>query len=94
MNQNIWGIVLNSVNGTIFISGHTAGADGEISSFNVPGGIIISFTAQAVKFPDGGQIQRIGLVPDFMVEPTIKGVRQGHDEVPEKAIQYPKRIQS
>lgn len=82
------GLFLRAANGTKFIGSPTAGADGEITSFSVPGGISIGFTGQAVKFPDGKQLQRIGLVPDIEVKPTIKGIREGRDEVLEKAIQY------
>jgi C-terminal processing protease CtpA/Prc len=37
--------------------------------------------------PDGRETQRIGIVPDIEVKPTIKGVREGRDELLEKAIE-------
>ena len=39
-----------------------------------------------VYYPDGAETQRLGIVPDVVVKPTIKGVRQGKDEVLDKAI--------
>jgi hypothetical protein len=41
-----------------------------------------------VRHADGRQLQRIGLVPDVKVTPTIAGIRAGKDEVLERAIQY------
>ena len=37
--------------------------------------------------PDGKETQRIGIVPDVEVKPTIKGFREGKDEVLLKAIE-------
>lgn len=81
------GLFLRAANGTKFIGSHTAGADGEITMFSAPGGISIGFTGQSVKFPDGKQLQRIGLVPDVLVKPTIKGIKEKRDELIEKAFE-------
>ena len=82
------GLFLRAANGTKFIGSRTAGADGELTTFSVPGGIGTGFSGQSVRFPDGKQLQRIGLVPDVEVKPTIKGIQEGRDEVLERAIQY------
>jgi C-terminal processing protease CtpA/Prc len=82
------GLFLRAANGTKFIGSQTAGANGDVTNFYIPGGIIVSFTGQSVKFPDGKQLQRIGLVPDIEVKPTIKGVQERKDEVLEKAISH------
>ena len=39
-----------------------------------------------VYYPDGKQTQRIGIVHDIKVEPTINGVKQGKDEVLKKQL--------
>lgn len=85
------GLFFESANGTKFIGSHTAGANGDVTNFSVPGGIRIGFTGQSVRHADGRQLQRIGLVPDIEVKPTIAGVRAGKDEVLEKAIEFVKR---
>jgi hypothetical protein len=33
-------------------------------------------------------LQRVGLLPDIEVKPTIQGIREGRDEVQERAIAY------
>ena len=73
----------------IFIGSATCGANGDVTNFIVPGGIQIGFTGQSVRHNDGRQLQRVGLVPHVEVQPTIRGIREGRDEVLEKAIEYP-----
>jgi C-terminal processing protease CtpA/Prc len=40
-----------------------------------------------VFYPDGRPTQRVGIVPDVEVHPTIAGLRAGRDEVLETAVQ-------
>ena len=47
----------------------------------------VGFSGQAIKHPDGRQLQRVGLIPDVEVRPTIAGMRAGRDEVLEKAVE-------
>ena len=44
-------------------------------------------TGYGVFYPDGKQTQRVGIVPDLEIYPTIKGIKDGKDEVLEKAIE-------
>ncbi len=69
------------------IGSTTAGADGNISRFTLPGGIKTSITGLGIYYPDGTETQRVGIVPDMTVKPTIKGLKENKDEVLEKAIQ-------
>jgi hypothetical protein len=39
-----------------------------------------------VFYPDKKPTQRIGILPDFEVRPTIAGIRAGRDEVLEEAL--------
>ena len=81
------GLFLEAANGTPFVGGPTDGANGDVTDFVVPGGICISFTGREVRHADGRQLQRLGLVPQYEVEPTIAGIRAGRDEVLEKALE-------
>jgi C-terminal processing protease CtpA/Prc len=82
------GLFLEAANGTKFVGSPTAGANGDVTNFCVPGGIWIWFSGQAVRHADGRQLQRVGLEPDVEVQPTLKGIREGKDEVLQKAIEY------
>lgn len=47
-----------------------------------------TFTGLAVQHPDGRQLQRVGLLLDVPVSPTINGLQEGRDEVLEAPIAY------
>jgi len=39
-----------------------------------------------VFYPDKGPTQRIGIVPNVQVKPTLEGIRAGRDKVLEEAV--------
>jgi C-terminal processing protease CtpA/Prc len=82
------GLFFKAANGTTFIGSPTMGANGDVTNFNVPGGIQVWFTGQGVSYPDGRQLQRVGLLPDVEAHPTIRGIREGRDEILERALEY------
>lgn len=69
------------------IGSTTAGADGNVSIFTLPGGITTMISGIGVYYPDGRETQRVGIIPDFEVKPTINGIKEGRDELLEKAIE-------
>lgn len=69
------------------IGSQTAGADGNVIVVTFPGGIETWMTGLGVYYPDGRETQRIGIVPDIEVKPTIEGIRNHKDEVLEKAVE-------
>ncbi|PSL34231.1 S41 family peptidase [Dyadobacter jiangsuensis] len=69
------------------IGSTTAGADGDISHIVLPGGLRTSISGIGVYYPDGRETQRIGIVPQVEVKPTIQGIADGRDEPLEKALQ-------
>ncbi|WP_051958811.1 S41 family peptidase [Janthinobacterium sp. RA13] len=64
----------------------TAGADGNISTFSLPGGLSTLISGIGVFYPDRRPTQRVGIIPDIEVRPTLAGIRAGRDEVLEAAI--------
>jgi C-terminal processing protease CtpA/Prc len=82
------GLFCEAANGTKFVGGPTAGANGDVTWFLVPGGISVAFSGQAVAHADGRPLQRVGLQPDVPAAPTIAGVRAGKDEVLDAALAY------
>jgi len=73
---------------TTVIGSMTAGADGNISRLSLPGGMSTIISGIGVYYPDGRETQRIGIVPDIIVHPTISGIRSGEDEVLNAAINF------
>jgi C-terminal processing protease CtpA/Prc len=82
------GLFLEAACATTFIGSPTAGANGDVTSLSLPGGLGVSFTGHDVRHVDGRQLQRIGLVPHIEVRPTLAGIRAGRDEVLARAQQY------
>jgi len=72
--------------GATFVGSPTHGANGDITTLRLPGGLRMWFTGQEVRHVDGSQLQRVGIKPDVVVRPTIAGVRAGKDEVLERAL--------
>lgn len=68
------------------IGSTTAGADGNISMIPLPGGFRSMISGIGVFYPDKKPTQRIGIIPDREVKPTLAGIRAGRDEVLEAAI--------
>lgn len=71
----------------IVVGSTTAGADGDICGFLLPGGIYTMFSGNGITYPDGSETQRVGIIPDVEIRPTIKGIKEGRDELMEKAIE-------
>lgn len=71
---------------TTVIGSTTAGADGNVSSVTLPGGLRTMISGIGIFYPDGTPTQRVGIVPDIEVPLTIAGIRSGRDEVLERAI--------
>lgn len=71
---------------TIVIGSTTAGADGSIVRFNLPGKVGMVMSGRGVYYPDGSNLQRAGVKIDEIVKPTIKGIREGRDEMFERAL--------
>lgn len=67
----------------------TAGTNGNVASFSVPGGFNITFTGMRVTGHDGVAVHHlVGVKPDIEIVPTIAGLRAGKDEVLERALEY------
>jgi Peptidase family S41 len=64
----------------------TAGADGNVVSVVLPGGLSTDYSSIGVYTPDHRNTQRVGIVPDIVATPTNAGLVAGRDEVLEAAV--------
>lgn len=71
----------------IVIGNTTGGVDGNISEIYLPGVVRTRISGIGVYYPDRRETQRVGIVPDIKINPTIKGIREGRDELLEKAME-------
>jgi hypothetical protein len=72
--------------GALVVGSTTAGADGNVSRIPLPGNVEGMISGIGVFYPNGGATQRIGIVPDLVVRPTVAGLRAGRDEVLEAGV--------
>jgi C-terminal processing protease CtpA/Prc len=79
-------MALRTAPGAKVIGSTTAGADGNVSAIPLPGGLRSMFSGIGVFYPDKSPTQKVGILPDVEVKPTIAGIREGRDEVLEEAI--------
>ncbi|MBC6111839.1 S41 family peptidase [Pedobacter fastidiosus] len=64
----------------------TAGTNGNVNSIQLPGGYSMWFTGMKVLKHDGSQHHGIGILPNILVDKTVKGISEGRDEILERAI--------
>lgn len=69
------------------IGSTTAAADGDTSPILLPGNIMTHISGLGVYYPDGKATQRVGIIPDTFIRPTIKAISENRDELMEKAIE-------
>ena len=65
----------------------TAGSTGITNNINLFGDIFIPWTGMKILKQDGSQFHGIGIIPDYKINRTLDGIRQGRDEYLEYAIQ-------
>jgi C-terminal processing protease CtpA/Prc len=64
----------------------TAGTNGNVNFFSLPGGYRIPWTGMQVIKHDGSRHHGVGILPTIPVAPTIQGIAAGRDEVLERGI--------
>jgi C-terminal processing protease CtpA/Prc len=79
-------MALRTAPNALVVGSTTAGADGNVSAIPLPGGLRSMISGIGVFYPDKTPTQRIGIVPDIEVAPTVSGVRDGRDEVLDAAL--------
>lgn len=83
----IYATLLKTNPNVTIIGEPTLGAAGEFSSFEFVDGYTTGLTWIGMTYPNNGDYQGNGVTPDIEVNPTIKGIKEGRDEILEKAIE-------
>ena len=69
------------------VGGPTAGTNGNVNPFQLPGGYRLVWTGMKVLKHDGSRHHGVGIQPTVRVARTLRGVAAGRDELLEKAIE-------
>ena len=91
--ETVMGIVENYKLGAI-VGGPTAGTNGNVNPFQLPGGFILTWTGMKVLKHDGSQHHGIGIRPTVPVSRTRKGVAEGKDEILLRGLEVVKAHES
>lgn len=68
------------------VGGPTAGTNGNVNPFQLPGGYRIVWTGMKVLKHDGSRHHGVGILPTVPAEPTRAGIAAGRDDVLERAL--------
>lgn len=66
----------------------TSGADGNATTFVMPGNMVVSYTVFGAYYPDWVQCQRTGVKIDIHARPAVRDILDGKDVLIERAIEY------
>lgn len=77
---------LQTANNVTTIGSQTWGADGQLTFIEFIGDFTAGISGTGIYYPDGTATQRVGIKIDIEIEPSIKGIKEGRDEVMDKAI--------
>ena len=80
-------MAFQTADNVITVGNQTAGADGDVVDFQYLGGFRTLISGNGILYPDGSETQRKGIKIDVEVKSTHNGLREGRDEVLEKAIE-------
>ncbi|HEY0742397.1 MAG TPA: S41 family peptidase [Chryseosolibacter sp.] len=80
-------MALQTIEGAITVGRQTSGADGNVAEYTFFDDKTTWITGLGVYYPDGREIQRIGIVPDIEVPLSIEDIALERDAILEKAIE-------
>jgi C-terminal processing protease CtpA/Prc len=69
------------------VGGPTAGTNGNVNPFTLPGGYTLMWTGMKVLKHDGSQHHGVGIRPTIPISRTRAGVAAGRDELLERAVE-------
>lgn len=84
--ESCLGIVEHEKLGAI-VGGPTAGTNGNVNPFALPGGYRVAWTGMRVMKRDDTHHHGVGIRPTHPVEPTVEGIAEKRDELLEVAIE-------
>lgn len=69
------------------VGGPTAGTNGNVNPFGLPGGYQLTWTGMRVLKHDGSRHHGVGILPTVPVQRTRQGITEGRDEVLERGLE-------
>jgi C-terminal processing protease CtpA/Prc len=70
----------------------TGGSTGQPLRVRLPGGGALGVCSKRDTYPDGTEFVGVGVQPDMVVRPTVRGFRAGKDEVRDAAVEWMRKV--
>jgi carboxyl-terminal processing protease len=86
--SEMWAMVFKTAPNITVVGSQTAGADGNETPIKLVGGQSLIFSGVGIFYPNKGETQRIGIVPDIKVKPTILDLQKKIDPLVQTAQKY------
>lgn len=83
----MWSMIFKTGPNITVIGSQTAGADGNETTIPLVNGEKMIFSGVGIFYPDKKETQRIGIVPDIEVKPTISDLQNKRDPLIEKGFE-------
>ncbi len=85
--EELWTMIFKTVPGVTLIGSQTAGADGTETPILLTDGRELIFSGVGIFYPDKSETQKIGIVPDIVVKPTVRDLQENIDPLIQKAFE-------
>lgn len=85
--SEMWAMIFKMAPNITVVGSQTAGADGNETPIPLVGGESMIFSGVGIFYTDKKETQRIGIVPDVLVKPTILDLQNKVDPVINKAFE-------
>jgi len=85
--EELWAMIFKTVPGVTFIGSQTAGADGTETPILLTDGRILIFSGLGIFYTDKSETQKVGIIPDIVVKPSINDLQNNIDPLINKAIE-------
>lgn len=81
-------LALEAVAPVTFIGSPSAGSPASVTGIALPGALTLELPLAELRLADGRQLQRVGITPQVEVRLTVRGVRNGVDDVIQRADRW------
>ena len=84
--EELWAMVFKTIPGATVIGSQTAGADGTETPILLTDGRKLIFSGLGIFYPNKTETQKIGIVPDIFVKPSVNDLQNNVDPLITKAF--------
>ena len=86
-SEELWAMIFKTIPGVKLVGSQTAGADGTETDITLTDGRKLIFSGLGIFYPDKSETQKIGIVPDVIIRPSIKDLQNNIDPLINKGFE-------